>query len=145
MLTVNHLLRDKPPEVWSVGPETTVYDALALMAQKDVGALPVIVNGELIGIVSERDYARKVVLKGLNSQAIPVKSIMTARVLTVDRKQTIEACMAIMSDHHIRHLPVVEEGRVLGMISMRDVVKTIISDHEHTIDQMRNYIMGGAG
>jgi len=143
MKTVRELLRNKGYHVWSIGPDATVYEALTLMAEKDVGALLVLDNaGQLAGILSERDYARKIVLKGKTSRETPVREIMTEKVVWVRPDQTIEECMALMTNKHIRHLPVMEEGRLLGVISIGDVVKDIISEQEFVIAQLENYITG---
>ena len=143
MKTVQELLRNKGYHIWSIGPDATVYEALTLMAEKDVGALLVLDNaGQLVGILSERDYARKIVLKGRTSRETPVREIMTEKVVWVRPDQTIEECMALMTNKHIRHLPVMEEGRLLGVISIGDVVKDIISEQEFVIAQLENYITG---
>ena len=142
MKTVKELLRVKGYQVWSIGPDATVYEALTLMAEKDVGALLVLDSGQLVGILSERDYARKIVLKGKTSRETPVREIMTEKVVWVRPDQTIEECMALMTNKHIRHLPVMEEGRLLGVISIGDVVKDIISEQEFVIAQLENYITG---
>jgi CBS domain-containing protein len=143
MKTVSDLLRVKGNQVWSIGPDATVYDALTLMAEKDVGALLVLDNvGQLVGILSERDYARKIVLKGKTSRETPVREIMTGKVLWVRPDQTIEEIMALMTNKRIRHLPVLEEGRLVGVISIGDVVKAIISEQEFMIEQLENYITG---
>jgi CBS domain-containing protein len=143
MKTVKELLRVKGYQVWSIGPDATVYEALTLMAEKDVGALLVLDNaGQLVGILSERDYARKIVLKGKTSRETPVREIMTEKVVWVRPDQTIEECMALMTNKHIRHLPVMEEGRLLGVVSIGDVVKDIISEQEFVIAQLENYITG---
>jgi len=143
MKTVSDLLRVKGNQVWSIGPDATVYDALTLMAEKDVGALLVLDNvGQLVGILSERDYARKIVLKGKTSRETPVREIMTKKVLWVRPDQTIEEIMALMTNKRIRHLPVLEEGRLVGVISIGDVVRAIISEQEFMIEQLENYITG---
>ena len=143
MKTVRELLRNKGYDVWSIGPDATVYEALTLMAGKDVGALLVLDNaGQLVGILSERDYARKIVLKGKTSRETPVREIMTEKVVWVRPDQTIEECMALMTNKRIRHLPVQEEGRLLGVISIGDVVKDIISEQGFVIEQLENYITG---
>lgn len=143
MKTVNELLRTKGGNVWSIGPDATVYEALAVMAEKDVGALLVLDKaGQLVGVLSERDYARKIVLKGKTSRETLVREIMTEKVLGVRPDQTIEECMALMTNKRIRHLPVLEEGRLAGVISIGDVVKAIISEQEFVIEQLENYITG---
>ncbi len=142
MKTVNDLLRAKGHALWSIGPEATVYQALELMAQKDVGALVVLERGALAGILSERDYARKVILHGKSSRETPVREIMTRHVITVGPQQTLVDCMKLMTDHHIRHLPVVVDGELAGLVSIGDVVKGIISEQEFMIEQLEKYISG---
>jgi len=136
------LLNEKGHEIYSVLPETMVYDAIKLMTEEKVGALLVIENNKLVGIISERDYTRKVILENRSSHETPVKDIMTSDVLTVTPDQTVEDCMKVMSEHHIRHLPVAENGQAIGIISMMDVVKNIISEKEIVIDQLEHYIAG---
>jgi CBS domain-containing protein len=142
LATVKQILDSKGHEVWSVSPDDTVFDALKLMAEKNIGALLVMEVGNLIGIISERDYARKVVLEGRSSIDTPVQEIMTPRVLYVHTNQSIEECMAIMTDKHIRHLPVLEDDELVGVISIGDVVKEMISHQEFVIEQLENYIAG---
>ena len=143
MTTARDLLRGKPGETWSISPDATVFDALSLMAEKDVGALLVFnEKGGLEGILSERDYARKVILKGKASRDIPVREIMTSKVVCVGPDQTIEGCMALMTLKRVRHIPVLEGERVAGIISIGDVVKSIIADQQFTIEQMESYIAG---
>ena len=143
MHTVGQILRKKGHDIWSVGPDTTVYEALQMMADKNVGALVVLENGELVGIFSERDYARKIVLQGKTSRQTAVSEIMTSRVNCVHPEQTTDECMALMTAKHIRHLPVLDEDdRLEGVISIGDVVKAIISDQEFVIEQLENYIKG---
>ena len=142
MKTVSMLLQSKGDDVWSVSPGTTVYDALVLMAEKNVGALLVLEGDRLIGIFSERDYARKVILHGKSSRQTTVGEIMTSKVVYIRPEQTIEQCMALMTDKRIRHLPVLDGDRVIGVISIGDVVKAIISEQEFMIEQLENYIAG---
>lgn len=142
MRKVRHLLQTKGNQVWSVGPDDTVYDALRVLAEKDIGALLVMDKRKLVGIFSERDYARKVILRGRSSKDTPVRQIMTPRVISVRPDQPIEECMAIMTTRRVRHLPVIEEGRVIGVISIGDVVKDIIAEQEFKIEQLENYISG---
>jgi CBS domain-containing protein len=141
-MTVNQLLQAKGHEVWSVTPDTSVYDALKVMAEKNIGALLVMEGGQLAGIFSERDYARKVILKGKSSKEMSVKEIMTDKVDYVRPSESVRGCMALMTEKHHRHLPVLEGGQVIGMISIGDVVKAIISDQEFTIGQLESYITG---
>jgi CBS domain-containing protein len=142
MTTVAQILQGKGHEVWSVSPATLVFNALKLMAEKNVGALLVLEGDELKGVFSERDYARKVILEGKSSREIPVKEIMSTEVFTALTQQSVEECMAQMTDKHVRHLPVVEDGRVIGIISIGDAVKAIIAEREFTIMQLENYITG---
>ena len=142
MKTVAQLLRAKGHDVLSISPEAFVFEALKVMAEKNVGALLVVEGERLVGVFSERDYARKVILKGKASKEIPVREIMTSHVLYVRPEQTIEECMALMTDKRVRHLPVLEEERLVGVISIGDVVKAIIAEQEFMIEQLQNYITG---
>lgn len=142
MKLVSELLRAKEREIWSVKPDSSVLEALNLMADKNVGALLVFKEEKLVGIFSERDYARKVILKGKASKDTTVKEIMSSKVLYVKPEQTVEDCMALMTDKRIRHLPVLEEDQVVGVISIGDVVKAIISDKDFMIHQLESYITG---
>jgi len=142
MTTVRHILDTKGRELWSVAPDTTVFDAIELMAEKNVGALIVLERGKLKGIISERDYARKVILKGKSSKETPVRDIMTPDPFVIGPDQSIDECMALMTTRRIRHLPVLQDDQLAGMISIGDVVKSIISDQEFTIKQLENYITG---
>lgn len=138
------LLRTKGSDVWTIGPHRTVYEALQLMAEKDVGALPVVEEGRLTGIFSERDYARKVVLHGKTSRETAVGELMTRTVYYVSPNETIEQCLAIMTKRHIRHLPVLDDGRLVGIVTIGDVGKAIISEQAFTIRHLENYITGAA-
>ena len=142
MLTVKQLLESKGQDVWSVSPDTSVLEAIKKMADKQVGALLVLDRGKPVGIVSERDYARKVILQGRSSQETPVKEIMTTRVVCARPDLNVEECMAIMTDKRIRHLPVMEEDQLLGMISIGDLVKAIIAEQQFIINQLERYITG---
>jgi CBS domain-containing protein len=142
MTTVKLYLQRKGSEVWSTQPEATVYEALRLMAEKDIGALLVLESGKVVGMFSERDYARKLILQGKSSKGTLVRDIMTSRVVCVSPQHTIEECMAVMTEKRIRHLPVMEADQVMGMISIGDVVKSIISEQEFVIEQLTNYITG---
>jgi CBS domain-containing protein len=135
-------LRAKGHEVLTVAPETPVFDALQVMAERNVGALCVVEGAHLVGVFSERDYARKVILKGKSSKEIRVREIMSSHVLYVGPEHTIEECMALMTDKRVRHLPVLEEDRLVGVISIGDVVKAIISEQEFIIEQLQSYITG---
>lgn len=138
--TVNQLLNAKSDEIYSVEPETLVIDAIKIMEEKKVGALPVIKENRLVGILSERDYTRKVILNNRNSRETSVSEIMTENVKTVTSSQTIDECMVIMSDNHIRHLPVVDNGTPIGFLSVMDVVRNIITEKEFIIEQLEHYI-----
>jgi CBS domain-containing protein len=140
MITVRELVERKGPEIWSVRPDSTVYEALGLMAEKGVGAVLVLDGTQIAGILSERDYARQVILKGKTSKETPVKEIMSPRVVYVRPDQTVEDCMALMTDKRIRHLPVVDGTRLLGLLSIGDVVKAVISEKQFMIEQLENYI-----
>ena len=140
MKTLKQLLQSKPHGILSITPEATVFDALKLMAEKNVGALLVLEAGQLIGIMTERDYARKVILKSKSSLDTPVREIMTDKVMCVQPEQSIEQCMGLMTDKRIRHLPVMEGGKLIGVLSIGDLVKETISEQELTIKQLESYI-----
>ena len=142
MTTVGSILRSKGNTIWSVTPDATVFDALKIMAEKNIGALMVLQKEIVVGIFSERDYARKIVLKGESIHSAVMKDVMTSAVLTVHPEQSLEECMALMTAKHVRHLPVLQNGNLIGLISIGDVVKAIISEHEYTIKQLENYITG---
>jgi CBS domain-containing protein len=141
-MTVRQLLERKGRDVWSIAPNDSVYKAIELMALKGVGALLVIEKDELVGIISERDYARKVILKGRSSKDTPVRDIMTAKVLYVAPERTLDECMALMTEKRIRHLPVMEGRRLVGVFSIGDVIKATISQQKFIIEQLENYIKG---
>jgi CBS domain-containing protein len=140
MTSVRQLLDGKGRAIYSIGPEDPVLEAIRLMADRHVGALVVMKGEELVGIVSERDYARKVILMGRASDETPVWEIMSSPVITVTPHQTLDDCMRLVTDRRIRHLPVIEEGKVIGMISIGDLVKAVIEDQQHTIEQLESYI-----
>jgi len=141
--TIHSILREKGSQVWSLPPQATVYEAIAEMADKRIGALAVVAEGQkVVGVISERDYARKVFLKGRSSKETLVREIMSSPVITATSDYTVDDCMRIMTEYHIRHLPVVEGERLVGMISIGDVVKAIITAQEKTITQLSNYIGG---
>jgi CBS domain-containing protein len=142
MLRVNYLLAFKNKTVWTIGPDEPVLAAIKLMAEKHIGALPVMRDQELIGIVSERDYARKVILLGRSSSDTPVAQIMTATVKTVSPDEDVHRCMELMTELRIRHLPVLEKNRLVGMISIGDLVKAVIEEQQQTITQLERYIAG---
>jgi CBS domain-containing protein len=140
MRPIQELLKKREATVWSLSPQMSVFDALKQLADHDVGAMMVMDGGKLVGVFSERDYTRKIALAGKASKETPVKDIMTANVLTVTPQTRTKDCMALMSQKKIRHLPVVEGDKVLGMISIRDIMDDIIHDHELTISQLQSYI-----
>ncbi len=143
MKTVSEILRHKGTAVWWVTSETLVYDALALMAEKEIGALLIKEDGGVVGILSERDYARKVILKGRSSLATPVRDIMTRPVVCVHPEQTVDECMALMTSRRIRHLPVILDGEVVGLVSIGDLVKASLDEKDFLIQQLEGYITGG--
>ena len=143
MKTVKDILRIKGHDVWSTTPDATVYEALQTMAEKNVGALVVLDADAIVGIMSERDYARKVILHGRSSREIRVREIMTSEVYFVSPEQDIQECMAQMTDKRVRHLPALENDRLVGIISIGDVVKALIAEHESTIKHLEDYITGG--
>lgn len=140
MITVRHLLERKGRAIFSVTPDTSVLAAIRLMAERYVGALLVMQDEHLVGIVSERDYARKVILLGRASSDTPVAQIMSSPVITATLHDTVQDCMETMTQRHLRHLPVVEGGRVVGVVSIGDLVKAVIEDQQHTIEQLETYI-----
>ena len=140
MRTVRQLLGSKTPEIFAVSPDASVLDAIKLMAEKGVGAVLAMQGARLCGIVSERDYARKVVLHGRSSADTAVREIMTAEVVTVGLQQTVAECMHIVTEHRIRHLPVMEGGEVVGVISIGDLVKAVIEDQKVQLDELQRYI-----
>ena len=142
MTTIQQLLSEKGDLVLSVSPDETVFDAIQKMADNDVGSLTVLEDGRLVGIITERHYARNVILKGKSSPKTPVGEIMSAEVVVANPAQTVEECMAIMTDKAVRHLPVLDDGRLIGIISIGDLVKSKISDQKFVIDQLVHYISG---
>lgn len=142
--TIGTILRQKPANVLSIAPDATVYQAIEIMSENGVGALLVMEGTKLLGIVSERDYARKVILKGHFSKEMLVAEIMSSPVISVTRQNTVDQCLHIITDSHIRHLPVVEDGYVIGVLSIGDLVKYVISEQQETIRQLHAYISGAA-
>ncbi|MBC8240694.1 MAG: CBS domain-containing protein [Alphaproteobacteria bacterium] len=140
MKTAQYILDRKGHDVWSVHPDDSVFNAIQMMADKDVGAVVVIEDGKLAGILSERDYARNVVLKGKSSPKTKIREIMVTHVVCARLEQTAEQCMAVMTEKHVRHLPVLHEKKVVGMVSLGDVAKSIIEDREHDIEELEHYI-----
>jgi CBS domain-containing protein len=140
--TIGSILNNKNNRIWSLGPEETVYDAIALMADKGIGALLVVSGGELVGVISERDYARKIILHGRSSKDTLIREIMTTSPFTVTPEHTVDECMRIMTQHRVRHLPVLDQGALVGVISIGDLVNAIIEAQAHTINQLHTYIAG---
>jgi CBS domain-containing protein len=146
MKGIAQILKSKPSKVvHAITPNDTVYDAVRKMAEQNIGALLVMEGDEIVGIVTERDYARKVVLAGRSSRETPVSVIMTTQVLCVGPLQTTEECMALMTENRLRHLPVIDDGKLIGLVSIGDLVKDIISDQQFTIEQLEQYITGNRG
>ncbi|MCB0208707.1 MAG: CBS domain-containing protein [Anaerolineae bacterium] len=143
MTTVGQILRNKGNNIWSIGSGATVFEALSLLAEKNIGAVLVLDDGQLVGIFSERDYARSAVRTQKSAQDMHVKELMSSRVVTITPAKTIEACMELMTAQRIRHLPVLDDNQVIGVISIGDVVKTIISKQQLTIQELENYITSG--
>jgi CBS domain-containing protein len=143
MHNIDTLLKDKGKDIWSIGPQETAFKALETMAQRNVGALLVIDKGKLVGIFSERDYARKVILKGKSSKDTTVGKLMTPDVFYASPENTLQETMALMTAKHIRHMPVLKDDRLIGMVTLGDVVKQIISEQKFTIKELGKYISGG--
>ncbi len=142
MHTIGQLMESKGKDIWSIASHATVFEALQIMAEKNVGVLLVIDDGEVVGIFSERDYARKVILKGKSSKDISVGDLMTKEVFYIRSQNTLQECMALMTAKHIRHIPVFENNQLIGVVTLGDVVKQIISDQEFTILELEKYITG---
>lgn len=142
MASVKQLLEAKGHDIWSIDPDASVYDAIEMMADKEIGALVVMEGDSLVGVLSERDYARKVVLQGRSSKKTKIREIMTSRVAYAKPEQSVEECMAMMTEKRVRHLPVLEGARLLGLISIGDLVKAIIEEQKHTIRALEQYISG---
>ena len=141
-LTIRQLLNHKTSGIYAVRPDASVLEALEAMAREDISSVLVMEGDALKGIFTERDYARKVILRGRNSRDTVVRELMTSQLITMTPEQTIDDCMAVMTEKHIRHLPVLENGKVIGLVSIGDVVKSIIAGHEETIQQLAGYIAG---
>jgi CBS domain-containing protein len=142
-ISVRDVLARKGPGLWSVGPDSTVFEALQMLAARNIGAILVLEGTHLVGILSERDYARQVILKGKTSKETPVREIMTREVVSVRPEQTIDDCMAIMTDKRFRHLPVVVGGDVIGVLSIGDIVKALLEEQRYRIEQLEGYIKSG--
>ena len=142
MKRVKDILDVKGRDIWSIAPDVSVYDAMELMADKEIGSLMVMEGTKLVGIISERDYARKVILQGRSSRTTQVREIMTSRVVYAQPDQNIEECMALVTEKRVRHLPVIDEGQLVGVISIGDLVKSIISEQKFIIEQLERYIRG---
>lgn len=144
MKTVAEILKNKGNSIYSISPNATVYEALEIMADKEVGALLVLEGDQLAGIISERDYARKIILHGKSSKEIPVREIMSSKVVYVTPERSVEECMALMTNKRVRHLPVFENNRLTGIVSIGDIVKATIDEDKFLIDQLQQYITGNA-
>lgn len=142
MKKVRDLISEKGSKIWTIAPDASVYDAIAVMAAKNIGALLVMTDDRLVGLISERDYARKLILAGRTSRDTPVREVMTSRVVYADPDETVEECMALITDKHVRHLPVMEDGALLGLLSIGDLVKAVIAEQKFLIKQLEHYISG---
>jgi CBS domain-containing protein len=145
MVLAKDLLQNKGYDCWTISPDASVYECLQLMADKDIGALPVLKDGEIVGMFSERDYARKVALKGKTSHETTVGELMSAPVYSIGPTETLDACLVLMTNRRIRHLPVIEQGRLIGLVSIGDVVKAVIADQRLAIKDLETYITGARG
>jgi CBS domain-containing protein len=139
---IGAVLKNKSGDIWSISPAASVYEAIEMMAEKQVGALPVMENGQLLGIISERDYARKIILKGRSSKETAVADIMTSNPITITPQHTVAECMKIVTEKRFRHLPVMEGGKMVGMVSIGDLVNWVISEQQQTIRHLEAYISG---
>jgi len=142
MTIVRSLLQNKGSHVWCIDPDATVFDAIKLMAEREIGALVVTDKGAVVGILSERDYARKVLLKGRSSRTTPIRDIMSTSVVFAEPDQNVEHCMNVMTEKRVRHLPVMEDDRLVGLVSIGDLVKAIINEQQETIEHLESYIRG---
>lgn len=142
MHRIKHLLATKSHKIWSIGPDEPVLQAIRLMSDKSIGALPVVQGDTLVGIISERDYARKVILKGRSSAETPVSQVMTTPVITISPDDTVHHCMELVTEKRIRHLPVLERNQLIGIVSIGDLVKAVIEEQQQTIVELERYIAG---
>ena len=143
MTTVAQIIQSKPDKtVYTIGPAASVFDAVKLMAEKNIGALPVVERGKIVGVITERDYARKIVLLARSSKETLVRDIMTSQVMYVHPHQTSEECMALMTENRVRHLPVMDQGKLIGLVSIGDLVKDVIAEQKFIIEQLEHYIAG---
>lgn len=142
MTSVRQLLDEKGHDVWSIHPGASVFEAIEEMAQRDIGSLVVLEDGKILGIFTERHYARKVFLKGKSSPKTPIREIMTSRAICARPEQTVEQCMAVMSENRVRHLPILDGDRLVGIVSIGDLVKSIIADQKFEIEQLTHYVHG---
>jgi signal-transduction protein with cAMP-binding, CBS, and nucleotidyltransferase domain len=142
MLTIKHVLESKDKLLWSIDPKSKAYEALEIMAEKDIGALLVIESGKLVGLFSERDYARKVILKGKSSKETSVEELMTREIYSITPDKSVEECLALLTAAHCRHMPVMENDQLIGLVTIGDVVNALITDKQITIDDLKNYIAG---
>jgi CBS domain-containing protein len=143
MTTVAQILQSKPDKtVYTIGPAASVFDSVKLMAEKNIGALPVVEGGKIVGMITERDYARKIVLMARSSKETPVRDVMTSQVMYVRSYQTSEECMALMTENRVRHLPVMDQGKLIGLVSIGDLVKDVIAEQKFIIEQLEHYIAG---
>lgn len=140
--TVRQLLQDKGHAVWSIQPDASVFDALRLMAERDVGSLVVVDGTQVVGVFTERDYARKVILLGRTSRDLAVREVMTSELITITPDATLPDCMRLMTENRVRHLPVMEEGVQVGLVSIGDVVKAVMAEQQFLIEQLQEYIQG---
>lgn len=143
MTIVAHILQSKPDKtVYTIGPSASVFDAVKLLAEKNIGALPVVEGGKIVGVITERDYARKIELMSRSSKGTPVREVMTSEVMYVRPDQTSDECMALMTENRVRHLPVMDHGKLIGLVSIGDLVKDVIAEQKFIIEQLEHYIAG---
>ena len=142
MYTIQSLLDSKGMQVWTIGPDATVYEGIELLDEKNIGALMVVDGDQVLGVFSERDYVRKIIIKGRSSKDTPIRDIMTSDIIHAELDATIDDCMSLMTEKHIRHLPIYADGKLTGMISIGDLVKAIIAEQQRTIEHLGHYITG---